>query len=109
MDRVIKMFSASNNMDPGPVPPELTDLTVVEEQLICRIAPTMSIHLLKHGGMAANGHCVAFAQAIEEPMKIFPRLPSEIKVLKVRKQGKNDSNKDFIVRRQNVLSALNFS
>ena len=35
----IKMFSKENNMDPGVVPPELKDLTIVEQQLISRISP----------------------------------------------------------------------
>ncbi|VDI81681.1 Hypothetical predicted protein [Mytilus galloprovincialis] len=59
---VIKMFSTENNMNPGEVPLELANLSVVEEQLISRISPCINIHMLKHGGIAANGHCVAFPQ-----------------------------------------------
>jgi hypothetical protein len=42
------------------------------------------------------------------PAKIFPRLPKEIEVLKVKKQGQKDTSKDFVVRRYKVQSALNF-
>ena len=73
------MFSSQNNMDPLPVPPELQNLTLIEQQLICRIAPVMHIHMLKHGGIAANGHCVTFPQNVDEPAQILPQLPSEIK------------------------------
>ena len=103
---MFKMYSKENNMDPGEQPDELKGLTIVEQQLICRISPTINVHMLKHGGIASNGHCVTFPQEINEPCKIFPRLPSEINIIKVRKQGQNDSSKEFRVRRYSVQTAL---
>ena len=44
--------------------------------------------MLKHGGLAANGHCVAFPQEASEPGKIFPKLLSEVNIIMIRKQGK---------------------
>ena len=102
----VKLFSSENNMDPGTLPPELTDLTVVEEQLISRVSPCINVHMLKHGGIAASGHCVTFPQEVDEPAKIFPRLPEEIHLLKIRKTGAQDSSKEFKVRRYKVQSAL---
>jgi hypothetical protein len=55
--------------------------------------------MLKHGGLAANGHCVAFPQEVSEPGKMFPILPSEVNIIRVRKQGENDTSKEFNVRR----------
>ena len=101
-----KMFSKENLMDPGSVPEELQNLSITEQQLICRISPAINVHLLKHGGIAAKGHCVTFPQEINEPAKIFPRLPAEINVVRVRKQGSNDSSKDFTVRRYKIQNAL---
>ena len=80
-------------MDPRSVPKELMGLSVVEEQLICRIAPAIQIHMLKHGGLAANGHCVTFPQDINEPSQILPKLPQEINIIQVRNKGKNDTTK----------------
>jgi hypothetical protein len=51
----IKMFSSENNMDPGKMPNELKNLSIVEQQLIARISPCINVHMLKHGGIAANG------------------------------------------------------
>ena len=102
----VKMFSKENLMDPGYMPEELKDLTLVEQQLICRLAPAISLHMLKHGGLAAKGHCVTFPQSIDEPAQIFPRLPEEINIIKVRKKGKSDTSKDFVVRRYRVQHAL---
>ena len=102
----IKMFSTENNMTPGNIPTELQDLSLIEQQLISRISPCINVHLLKHGGIGSSGHCVTFPQNVNEPAQIFPRLPSEISVIKVRKQGKNDTSKEFRIRRYVVQSAL---
>ena len=102
----IRMFSAENNMDPKPLPAEVQELSIVEQQLICRIASCINIHMLKHAVISANGHRVTFPQEINEPAKICPRIPNELKMIKVRKQGKNQSSKDFRVRRVHFQNAL---
>ena len=104
----IKMFSSANNMDPQPMPSELQDLTIIEQQLISRLAPVINIHMLKHGGIAANGHCVTFTQNVNEPAQILPQLPKDIKIIRVRRKGANDTSKDFNVRRSIVEKALNW-
>ncbi|VDI45637.1 Hypothetical predicted protein [Mytilus galloprovincialis] len=104
----IKFFSAEKNMDPKHIPSELADLTIVEQQLICRISPCINIQMLGHWGIASGGHCVTFPQEVNEPAKIFPRLPEEINVIRVRKQGKNGTSKDFEVRRLKIQTALLF-
>ena len=86
-------------MDPCKVPPELSDLTFIEEQLICRISP---------GGIASSGHCVTFPQDVDELAKIFSRLPKEIQILKIKKSGLNDFSKEFRVRRLKVQNALDW-
>ena len=55
--------------------------------------------MLKHGELAANDHCVAFPQEVSEPGKIFPKFPSDVNIIRVRKQGGNDTSKEFNVRR----------
>lgn len=103
----IKIFSSDNNMDPKSVPSELQDPTIVEQQLISRISPAINIHMLKHGGIASSGHCVTFPQQINEPATDLPKLPSEINIiLKVKRKGKNDSSKEYRVRRYTVQNAL---
>ena len=102
----IKMFSDGSNMDPGQVPAELSNLTVVEQQLICSLSPNINIHMLKHGGIGSSGHCITFPQEINEPCKIFPKLPTDINIIRIRKQGRNDTSKEFRVRRFNVEKAL---
>ena len=62
--------------------------------------------MLKHGGLVANGHCVAFPQEVSEPGKMLPKLPSEVNIIRVRKQGGNNTSKEFNVRRYKIQNAL---
>ncbi len=78
-------------MNPGIAPDELKNTSMIEQQLICRISPCINVHMLKYGGIASSGHCVTFPQEINEPTQIFPRLPEEINIIKVRKQGRNET------------------
>ena len=105
---IIQLYSEDNNMNPKLSPPEMSDLTVIEQQLISRISPCINVHLLNHGGIASSGHCVTFPQEVNEPAKLVPRLPKEIEVPKVKNQGQNDTSKDFVVRRYKIQNALNF-
>jgi hypothetical protein len=105
---IIHLYSEDNNMNPKLSPPEMSDLIVIEQQLISRISPCINVYLLNHGGIASSGHCVTFPQEVNEPAKLFPRLLKEIEVPKVKKQGQNDTSKDFVVRRYKIQNALNF-
>ena len=49
---------------------------------------------------------MTFPQAINEPCKVFPKLPKEISIIQVRKKGCKDTSKDFQVRRYKVQNAL---
>ena len=86
--RVPKVWSRENNMDPMAVPEILSNMSDAEQMLIARLAPTVHVHLLKHGGIASKGHCIAFPQAVQEPATILPRLPAEVDIISVRRQGK---------------------
>ena len=106
--KVPKVWSDENNMDSLSVPEELSGMLDAEQMLIARLAPTVHVHMLRHGGIASRGHCVAFSQAVQEPATILPRLPAEVDIIRVRRQGKNDTHKDFRVRRHRVEGALRF-
>lgn len=67
-------------MEPKPSPPEMYDLTIIEQQHISRISPCINVHMLNHGGTASSGHCVTLPQEVNEPAKLFRRLPKEIEV-----------------------------
>ena len=104
--KVPRDWSGENNMDPLPLPVELSGMLDAEQMLIARLAPTVHVHMLRHGGIASKGHCIAFPQAVQEPAAILPLLPAEVDIIRVRRQGKDDTHKDFRVRRHQVEEAL---
>ena len=50
--KVPNVWSGENNMDPMAVPEILSNMSDAEQMLIARLAPTVHVHLLKHGGIA---------------------------------------------------------
>lgn len=51
-------YSNLNDMDPGEQPPELKDLTYIEEQLIARISPMLSVFKLKGHQYGYSGNII---------------------------------------------------
>ena len=74
--------------------------------LISAVLPIMSLYRLPHGQYGYGGHVVNLPQDITSFATSLPRLPSELDVIVVRKQGANQSHRDFRVRRSVVLHAL---
>ena len=101
--KVPKVWSDENNMDPLSVPEELSGMSDAEQMLIVRLAPTVHVHTLRHGRIDASmRHCIAFPQAVQEPATILPFLPAEVDIIHVRIQGKDNTHKDFRIRRHHV-------
>ena len=101
-----KMFSAENNMHPCEVPPELQDLTQTEQMLISPIMPMMTIYRLPHGQLGYSGHVISLPHDVSSFVKSLPRQPSEMNILIVRKHYSDGRHKDFRVRKQKILAAL---
>ena len=80
-------------MDPGSVPAELQGLSEVEELLIARGFPIMSIYR-KHGGQRGkNGHVLNLPQDIQGFLNSLPANMSDLPILGIRKQGAGESLK----------------
>jgi hypothetical protein len=107
-EKPVKRFSAENNMDPGEVPIELQDLTEIEEMLIARVFPVMSVYRLRGGQHGYRGNVINFPQDVQEFATKLPRHPSSLEVLIIRRQSMNSSEgfRDFRVRRLKVARAL---
>ena len=85
---------------------QLQDLTQVEEMLISAVLPIMSIYRLPHGQYSYSGHVINLPQDVGSFATNLPRLPSELDVIVVRKEGGVQSHRDFRVRRSVVLRTL---
>ena len=67
-------------MDPGSVPAELQGLSEVEELLIARAFPIMSIYR-KHGGQRGyNGHVLNLSQDIQGFLNSLPANVNDLRV-----------------------------
>ena len=64
--------------------------------LISTVLPIMSLYRLPHGQYGYSGHVI----------NLLPRLPRDLDVIVVRKEGAAQSHRDFRVRRSVVLGAL---
>ena len=78
----------------------------MEEMLISGVLPIMSLYRLPHGQYAYSGHVINLPQDVASFVNCLPRLPTELDIIVVRKQGAADSHHDFRVRRSVVLAAL---
>ena len=101
-----KLYSEGNNMDPGPVPQALQDLTQVEEMLISPVMPMMSVYQLPRGQLGYGGHVVNLPQDVAGFVSTLPRHPSSLDLVVIRMESTAGSHKDFRVRRSYMLCAL---
>jgi len=93
-------------MIPSKVPPELQGLTQVEEMLIARALPVISVYLKPGGQRGYSGHCINLPQHEEELASSLPRFPRELSVIVVKVKTKDNNFKDLFVRRERVADAL---
>ena len=61
----ISSRSVDNDMDPGPIPPELHGLTPIEQRLIARYVTYVAVKRLPKGAIGYSGHSIHFKQDIE--------------------------------------------
>jgi hypothetical protein len=80
----------------------------VEEMLISAVLPIMTLYRLPHGQYGYSGHVINLPQDVASFANSLPRLPSDLDVIVVRKEGNAQSHHDFRVRRSRVLSALHW-
>ena len=81
-------------------------LTQIEEMLVSAVLPIMTFYRLPHGQYGYSGHVINLPQDVASFANSLPRLPSDLDVIVVRKEGTAQSHRDFRVRRSRVLSAL---
>ena len=74
--------------------------------LISAVMPLMAIYRLPHGQYGYRGYVINLPQDLTTFATSLPRLPSELDVLLMRKEGVENSHHDFRVRRSVVLRAL---
>ena len=74
--------------------------------LISAVIPIMTIYRLPHGQYGYRGHVINLPQDLITFATSLPRLPKELDILIVRKEGSDCTHQDFRVRKSVVLGAL---
>ena len=76
---------AANNLELADIPPELSDLNILERHLIAKCIPFAKIILLPKGRQRAiRGNVVCVPSEVQETVYALPRLRSESQVMRVK-------------------------
>ena len=91
-------------------PDVITNLRLAEIMLIQQASPYVPVQYINFGTFGLKGHVCMFPQDINEIVQVLPRLPSQVKMLRMVHTYQDSvggtHNKIFTVRRQAVLDAL---
>ena len=93
------------------IPVQLSCLRLAEKMLLQLVSPFVPQQYINNGTFGLKGHVCCFPQDIGEVAKVLPRLPSDVKMIKLVRQvttavGGPRTNKSFSVRRKETLEAL---
>ncbi|TVY65458.1 ATP-dependent DNA helicase pif1 [Fusarium oxysporum f. sp. cubense] len=108
-------FSADNQLDFGPVPARLPQLTPTEESLITRVHVHVNIMLVRGQQYKYRGHVVHFLREVGLVYNQFPLLPQELNIVLLRPVNTSSHanlsrqfTRQFRVRRQPVVIWLDY-
>ena len=77
----VLMWSQDNDMHCTPVPPELQDLTPVEQSCCQRVFVVMKIYRVSQGALHLKGHCLTVLQDLEGWATSLPPMPSNLPMI----------------------------
>ncbi|KID84375.1 ATP-dependent DNA helicase PIF1, partial [Metarhizium majus ARSEF 297] len=108
-------FSAENQLDFGPVPTRLPELTPTEESLIARVHVHVNIMLVRGQQYKYRGHVVHFLREVGLVYNQLPLLPRELNTVLLRPANTSSHanlsrqfTRQFRVRRQAVMIWLDY-
>jgi len=108
--KVIPTWKTENNVVKCTLPLELQDLTIAEKLLIQCVSPLIPTIHIKNGVLGTRGHVVSFFQDISGICTELPKMPSDVKMVKVARTGTTTDGENirdiFTVNHHRVLNAL---
>lgn len=99
-------FSRENNMDPGPVPPELSGLTHIEQILIAQVHPIISMYRIRGAQYVYSGQVIHFYQNINEYIRVLPVNPADLPSTLVFNKNTSSGHVTFRARAEKIRAAL---
>ena len=87
------LYSADNNMDPGPIPEGLPELSIAGQALIARVHAVVNCSRVKGIQYKYSGNVINFPQNTPKLVSKLPSLPCELQslVLKPSSTGQGNS------------------
>merc|ERR1711860_47020 len=101
----VMMFSEENDMIPGPIPECLEQLTNIEESSIKMIKPCLNVYRRKGGSYGFSGHCISFAQDVNEFATVLPWPVSDLPII-LLKSDKHKNKREFAASASKIRKAL---
>lgn len=102
----IHLFTPENGMDLGGVPPELTNLSLIEQILIARVHPVVSVFTIRGQQRGYNGHVLNFVQHVEQVATKLPHFVGLLNSILLVNRETPDGLIQFKVRSRVVRHAL---
>ena len=100
------MYSQENNMLPGPQPPCLQDLSLVETLAICPYRGVLKVIRLRGGGTRVVGHAVCVGQDVGGwVIRELPRPPQDIPIVLLKSPHQAVP---FTASRHKIRAAIEF-
>ena len=107
----VNPFGPLNNVNPGIVPDELKNLSLIEQILISPIKPIVTVFsLTRNGQYGYNGQIIHFEQNLTDIVTELPHSLNNLsEAIIIRRPNADPSNfSEFRVRKQNVFNALSW-
>lgn len=89
-----------------PVPPELQNLTLIEQMLIAQVHPVVQFHRIRNAQTGYKGNVISFVQDIGECYKVLPLLPEEVAKVIMFTKNTPKGKVQFKADRKKILTAL---
>jgi len=102
----INAFAPENEMDFGEIPAQLRDLTMIEEVLIARVHPVVSLFKIRGQQRAYSGHVMNFIQHVEQVAARLPHDPRNLNSIVLLNRETPQGLIQFRVRSARVRDAL---
>ena len=105
--RTTRNFNAENNIHPGSVPPELSDLAQCEEMLIARAFPDIQVYARKgHISISYKGKVLNLPHNAQNVANILSQCPENPSAIAFAVKGRNYGDSFFKAIREKVNDAL---
>lgn len=99
-------YTDLNEMDPGEVPDCLQGLTYIEEQVIARIHPMVTVFKLKGHQYGYSGNVINFPQDVNDIARNLPHRLEDLRSVLTVKTRSDVNPVEFQIRSAKVRSAL---